>query len=302
MFIRQSELMKRRHGGESVHPGGFYKNKAKARVWYQMVPLQLRLRGNRKNAVTSQMVRSLSIIMSIMLCQSIQIGAFAAEDDAASLQQSSRAVETAQNSSKDQQTISNKPDTGLNGDDINDVGYALQRIRQQAINIYIEAIRKQNSTEVSAELPALNKVPAEVPKNMNNLLPFRRPWLVYFLTTLEPLVHLLKQDVKDIENGNKNLNISAETRQAINPLIDEWTAGVKNLDEHLTATMALVEDADKNNVELAKIAISIDEDVAKLEHVRDKAFRIVDAMEKTKRSAPKTGNAEHHSNRVTVGL
>ena len=86
----------------------------------------------------------------------------------------------------------------LQTDEINDVAYALQRVRQQAINIYVEAIRKRESPAVTAELPALSKVPEEIPKDMTNLLPFRQTWLVYFITTLEPLVYLLKQDIKDI--------------------------------------------------------------------------------------------------------
>ncbi len=180
-------------------------------------------------------------------------------------------------------------DLGLRVDDVNDLGYALQRVRQQAINIYVEAIRKRHSPEVSAELPSLTKVPAELPKDMSNLLPFRRPWLVYFVITLEPLIHLLKEDVKDIETGERKIDVSPDTRKALDPLIKEWSLGVRKIDEQLTCAMALVEDADKNNIELAKIASELDKEVSKLEDVRDKCFNIVSEMEqKWRKSSQKT--------------
>jgi hypothetical protein len=169
---------------------------------------------------------------------------------------------------------------GLQVDEVNDVGYALQRIRQQAINIYLEAIRKVDSPAVTAELPTLTKVPPEIPKDMSNLLPFRRPWLVYFITTLEPLVHLLKQEVKDIDSGTHKIDVAPETLKAIDPLLKEWSQGVEKLDALVSEAASLTEDAEKNNVKLATIACELDKEVSELERVRDRAFAIIDRMEK----------------------
>ena len=183
----------------------------------------------------------------------------------------------------------------LQTDEINDVAYALQRVRQQAINIYVEAIRKRESPAVTAELPALSKVPEEIPKDMTNLLPFRQTWLVYFITTLEPLVYLLKQDIKDIESGAKKLDIEPQTRLALNPLLQEWGQGVKRIDEHVSRAAAFIDDADKSNIELARIACEMDKEISKLEQIRDRCFSIVDEMEQRwKKYAVKTGQAEKH--------
>ena len=164
---------------------------------------------------------------------------------------------------------------GLTVDDINDVGFALQRIRQQAINIYLEAVRRKESTEVKAQVPTLAAVPDEFPKSQAGLLPFRRPWLVYFITTLEPLIHLLKEDLKEIENGSKTADLPEHKKKALQPLIKDWTQNVLKIDKDLSSASELIEDADKNNITLAKIAYELDGSVAKLEQIRDKAFRIV---------------------------
>ena len=177
-----------------------------------------------------------------------------------------------------------QPNLTLTVDDINDLGYALQRIRQQAINIYIEATRKRGAAEVSAQLSNLNAVPDEIPAQSNDLRPFRRPWLVYFITTLEPLVHLLKEDVKSVENGSQKIDVSPSIRAAIDPMIKQWSQGVLKIDEKLGSCTQLVEDAGKNNISLAKLALEIDKEVSTLEQVRQKAFDVVEEMQKKEKA------------------
>lgn len=189
--------------------------------------------------------------------------------------------------SKPQAKEGQNANVSLTVDDVNDVAYALQRIRQQAINIYVEATRKKESPEISAQLPSLSNVPGDLPKEQTNLLPFRRPWLVYFVTTLEPLVHLLKEDVKDIENGSKLQDVPAEKRTMLDPLIKEWSQGVSRIDEQLARATSLIEDADKNNAALARVAYDIDREITKLEQVRDKAFDIVYDVAQSKKAAAK---------------
>lgn len=173
----------------------------------------------------------------------------------------------------------------LSLDDINDVAYALQRIRQQAINIFIEATRHRDQPEVTAQMPVLSTVPSELPKETNNLLPFRRVWLVYFITTIEPLVHLLKEDVKEIESSLNTMDISSEKRAALEPMIKEWTVGVSHINEQLARGSDMVEDADKNNIALAKLAGEMDKEITNLESVRDKAFDLVFEIQKDTRKS-----------------
>lgn len=179
------------------------------------------------------------------------------------------------NESTKQSAVAGANNLELTVDDINDLGLALQRIKQQAINIYIEAMRHKHSTEVKGQVPNLTAVPNQFPKTQSSLLPFRRPWLVYFITTLEPLVHLLKEDLKDIENGSKTADLPAEIRKALQPLIKDWAQYVLKIDRDLSNATQLIEDADKNNIALAKIAYEIDGSVNKLEQIREKAFYII---------------------------
>ncbi|CAM6002438.1 unnamed protein product [Sphagnum balticum] len=179
----------------------------------------------------------------------------------------------------------------LKVDDVNDLGFTLQRIRQQAINIYVEALRKKDSPEVSADLPKLNEVPEQLPKDTYNLLPFRRPWLVYFITALEPLIHLLKEDEREIEQNVKSLDVSDDNKKQLEPLLLDWRKCVDQMDLQLSATSELIENAEKSNLELAKLASQLDQNVSKLEDLRDQCFRIVyNLQRKTKQKHASTRN------------
>jgi len=134
----------------------------------------------------------------------------------------------------------------LKVDDVNDLGFAL-----------------------------LSEVPANLPSDTHNLLPFRRPWLVYFITALEPLIHLLKEDEREIEEDVKALDVSDQSKKQLEPLLKDWKNCVDQMDGQLTATSELVENAEKSNMELAKLASQLDQNVSKLEDLRDQCFRIV---------------------------
>lgn len=205
------------------------------------------------------------VIAALLIAMSITAGKVRADE----------ATPAESGNSSTEQSSSASDNLGLTVDDINDIGFALQRIRQQAINIYLEATRRKNSAEVKAQVPNLLTVPNQFPKDQSKLLPFRRPWLVYFITTLEPLVHLMKEDLKEIESGAKTEKLTAAKKTALNPLIKDWTQNVLKIDADLSNATQLIDDADKNNIPLAKVAYEIDTTVTKLESIRDKAFRIV---------------------------
>jgi hypothetical protein len=225
----------------------------------------------RKSILSARLACRILLPASILIAQ---IAPAAAAGDAASQAASDGSSTVSEAGQKANLAIAQ-----LQTCDINDIAYALQRVRQQAINIYVEAIRKIDSPAVTVELPTLTRVPAVVPKDMTGLLPFRRPWLVYFITSLEPLVHLLKQDINDIATGARKLRVEPETRQAIDPLIKEGARVADRISDKLAALAALVEDADKSNIELARIAYELDSEVSTLEKIRDKCFTLVDDME-----------------------
>jgi hypothetical protein len=224
----------------------------------------------KEKSLNKNIVLSLSILLSIQ-------SAYAAIEAPAAAPPAAYAI----SETKTAATINGDDAEGkLKVDDVNDLGFALQRIRQQAINIYVEALRKKDSPEVSADLPALTEVPTVLPKDTQNLLPFRRPWLVYFITALEPLIHLLKEDEREIENDVKALDVSDESKKQLEPLLQEWKKCVDQMDLHLTAISDLVENAEKSNLELAKLATQLDQGVATLEDLRDQCFRIVYRLER----------------------
>lgn len=225
---------------------------------------------------------------SLLLCASLNAlpvpAANAADDKTLKQNEIAALKRIAASTGSKSEADANAAELSLTVDDINDLGFALQRIRQQAINIYVEATRKRAESEISAQIPNLNAVPTELPKEQSKLLPFRRPWLVYFITTLEPLVHLLKEDLKEVESGARKIDVTPEQRKALDPYLKEWAVGVNHLDECLVHSAELIEDAGKNNVALAKLASDLDKEVVKLEQVREKAFDVVEAMRQAEKN------------------
>lgn len=159
-------------------------------------------------------------------------------------------------------------------DEMNDVGYALQRLRQQAINIYIEATRKRGAPEVTSELPNLLRVPNKIPATQKGLVPFRRPWLVYFVANMEPLLHLLKEEVKEIENGTAAKDVEEKRRARLQPLLEKSRVAVKKIEEQVARITAMIEDAAQSNIAIATAAQEMDRQLEYLEHIRDEAFDI----------------------------
>src|SRR5579885_2705732 len=62
-------------------------------------------------------------------------------------------------------------------ENIQDVAYTLQRIRQQAINIYVEATRKKVH-HYELNIPSLSSMPQDALESQSAYLPLRKAWLV----------------------------------------------------------------------------------------------------------------------------
>ena len=81
-------------------------------------------------------------------------------------------------------------------DNLEDIGYTLQRVQQQAIDLYVEATRKRREAKVLSKSII---IPHEKLQAEGYYQPLRKAWLVFFVGTMEPLVQLLVHDVHDIE-------------------------------------------------------------------------------------------------------
>jgi hypothetical protein len=81
-------------------------------------------------------------------------------------------------------------------DNLEDIGYTLQRVQQQAIDLYVEATRKRRESKVISKCLV---IPHEKLQAESHYQPLRKAWHVFFVGTMEPLVQLLVHDVHEVE-------------------------------------------------------------------------------------------------------
>lgn len=160
--------------------------------------------------------------------------------------------------------------------DLRDAGLALERIRQQAINVYVEARRKPVSPNAQPQLSDPREIPI---KESGTHLPPRREWLVFYMGTMEPIIHLLEKDVEDIKSGVHKLVVPERVKSDFNPQWEEWTACVEDMNHHLTTLLELFDDAGTKGDAIAKEAVAIYDATKRLEHVRRQVYASIQVVE-----------------------
>jgi hypothetical protein len=162
----------------------------------------------------------------------------------------------------------------LTVDNIQDVAYTLQRIRQQAINIYIESTRKPVH-RYELNIVSLCTMPTTPLESQSVYLPLRKAWLVFFIGTMEPLVQILNEHLKHIDEKTKQKHIPDQFLPEWQGIVSEWKNTIKQLNDQLDVCAALVNDSAPDNVEVANAAKLIDYQVTQLDSILHKASQFL---------------------------
>ncbi len=159
-------------------------------------------------------------------------------------------------------------------DNIQDVAYDLQRIRQQAINIYIESTRKKvNRYEL--DIVSLSAMPTTPLESQSAYLPLRKAWLVFFIGTMEPLVQILNEHLAHLDEKTIQCHMPQQCLSEWHGIVSDWASAIKQLNDQLDICAALVNDPGPGNVEVAKAARSIDYQVSQLDSILHKASKFL---------------------------
>ena len=171
-------------------------------------------------------------------------------------------------------SLSDSKDDEINLNGLRDVGLALRLVRQQAVNIYLESTRMQVKINGSPDTVKPEKISDRTIDRSARYLPPRVEWLVYYVGTMEPIIHLLKEDLKILRGKDKWVYVPKGSEEKLKPLFNAWTRDVGELDEHLTAISDLIGKPDKN-VEIAKESVDLIEVTDRLDQDRKRAFKII---------------------------
>jgi hypothetical protein len=157
---------------------------------------------------------------------------------------------------------------------LRDSGLSLQQIKQQAINIYLEVTRK--------DVQPTDKPIIVYPKSISNkglvktnYLPPRVEWLYFYVGTMEPVIHLFADDVNDTKAGATKIFVPKAAQEPLSPLWQQWSAGIQNLNEHVTAIYKLANEEKPDNIAIGRHAVAMYKIATSLEKTREKGVAII---------------------------
>ena len=170
--------------------------------------------------------------------------------------------------------------------DLRDTRLTLTQLRQQSVNLFLEVTRRTMTVNDAPLEQSPAAISAEMLDPKQKYLAPRKEWLLLYINTLEPIVHLLCEDINDVDtNGRK---VSKAFEQRINPLWADWRENVlsinKSLDQvHGSLPVGDEEESAGSNVVIAKAALDIFQRAEELERIR---YRVVVAsIEEYKKEA-----------------
>lgn len=168
--------------------------------------------------------------------------------------------------------------------ELRDFRLCLTQLKQQSVNLFQEATRP---AEATGEAP-LETTPTVVSASMldekKKYLPPRKEWLVFYVNTLEPIIGLLCEDVKDTDTNGQSY--SKEIGERVDPLWKSWKNDVAEINHQLDKIQELIAEDSGSNIPLANAAIAIYNDAENLEKSRYQAAVIFrEEFKKSKSSA-----------------
>jgi hypothetical protein len=213
-----------------------------------------------------------SIFIALMLLGQMVLGcrmSFAAGESSESAERAAPSSLSSKNGEAELLTLNHLRDSWL----------SLQQIKQQSINIYLEATRK--------DVQATDNTDLVYPKSISkkglgegHYLPPRMEWLYFYVGTMEPIIRLFADTVSDTKTGVTRLVVPKAALEPLAPLWKNWSSGIESLNEQVTAIYKLASEEKLDNIALGKHAVSMYKIAEKLEKTREKAVAIIRKTDK----------------------
>lgn len=157
--------------------------------------------------------------------------------------------------------------------DLRDTRLSVGQVKQQAINLFLEATRvvvKPGDQALHVSPTAIN---AEMLNGKKNYMAPRKDWLVFYINTLEPIVQLLTDDINDVDTNGRAVPPNIEAK--INPLWKTWQNDVRAINKSLDELQELIGPDSGTNIPIAKTALAIYNRAADLEKIRYSAYELM---------------------------
>lgn len=231
--------------------------------------MRLRTYVTLDNSARSATKAKLTVFVTAMTLLIMTTQPFAIATDEASIASSSPSAPEAGD-----ENAKASGDLAVANTNIEDVAYTLQRIRQQAINIYIESTRKPVK-RYELNIVSLSTMPTTPLESQSAYLPLRKAWLALFIGTMEPLVQILNEHIKHLGEKTEQSHLPSQYLADWQGMVSEWTSAIKQLNDQLDICASLANDSSPGNVEVAKAARSIDYQVTQCDSILRRASKFL---------------------------
>jgi|AGTN01.1.fsa_nt_gi hypothetical protein len=164
----------------------------------------------------------------------------------------------------------------LNLTRLRDTGLAIRQIRQQALNIYLEATRKE--LKPTDKCAIADPVPENVDMTKEECgayLPPRKEWLVVYLTAIEPVSQLLRKWQGSLNTGTVVRTVPKGTAAKFRPVNKQFFEEALKIEKHLDALHDIFEAEQSDNVKLAEVSKGLLNSAKNLEKLREQEFEIL---------------------------
>ncbi len=170
---------------------------------------------------------------------------------------------------------------------LRDSAMSLQQIKQQAINIYLEATRTDVQPQDNSDFLCPKSISDKLLAKSVHYLPPRIEWLYFYVGTMEPVIQLFTDDISDTKTGMTKVFVPTAAKESLSPLWQQWSAGIQGLNDHLNAIYKLANEDKPDNIAIARHAVAMYKIGNDLERARAKATEIIrKALLKGQETAP----------------
>jgi len=153
--------------------------------------------------------------------------------------------------------------------DLRDVSLSLGQAKQQSVNLFLEATRKRLTPTDRPILHSPTSISESMLSKNDKYAAPRKEWLVFYVNTLEPIIHLMTDDIYDVDTNERKVSRAIEEK--INPLWSSWKKDVKSMRESLDKIQELIAPDEGTNLAIAKEAIHI---YTKADQIEKKRYRV----------------------------
>jgi len=163
---------------------------------------------------------------------------------------------------------------------VRDWGLAVRQLKEQAMNLYIEATRIKPTPDDSSDIKVPESISTSKPSESSKSLPPRTEWVAYYLNSMEPLMQFVTSSLRASEGGKLLVSVPKGTSAELRPIGDQMYAVSHQLEGYLDMLNDIFNQEQPSGDKLTDLSAKISDDASKLEGLRKQYYEVIRKAEK----------------------